>query len=273
VNDGAGGAIITWEDYRSDTTDVYAQRITKGGAVAWAVNGVSISSTTGVQRQARIASDDNYGAYISWVDERGTSKDIYVNHVSQDGLVPTLLAGFSASITEDVITVRWSLSESGDQLAHIVFRAEGNGEFDELPASPTARGLQYEIVDANVSPGASYCYRVYARDADGDQQLFTTDWLTVAPVTLVLDQNCPNPFNPTTRIGFSLDREDHITLAIYDVKGRLVTTLLDERALAGVKSAVWDGRDANGIVVSGGVYFYRLTVGNRTLTRKAVLLI
>ena len=254
VNDGVGGAIITWEDSRSDTTDVYAQRITKGGAVAWAVDGVSISSATGVQRQSRIASDGDYGAYISWPDERGTSKDIYVNQVSQDGLVPTLLAGFSTSITEDAITVRWSLSESGDQLAHIVFRGQGSGEFHQLTASPSGRGLQYEVVDANVSPGASYHYRVYAKDADGDQQLFTTEWLTVAPATLALEQNYPNPFNPTTRIGFSLDREEHITLAIYDVKGRLVTTLLDERALAGVNSVEWDGRDANGNVVSGGVY-------------------
>ena len=83
---------------------------------------------------------------------------------------------------------------------------------------------------------------------------------------------CPNPFNPTTRIGFSLYREEHVTLAIYDVKGRLVTTLLDERALAGVNSVEWDGRDANGNVVSGGVYFYRLEVGAEILTKRMVLL-
>jgi hypothetical protein len=274
VDDGAGGAIITWEDYRSatDTTDVYAQRITKGGAVAWAVDGVSISSTAGVQRQARIASDDNYGAYIAWVDERGTDKDIYVNHVNPDGLVPTFLAGFSTSITDNAITVRWRLSEAGNQLAHRVFRAEGNGEFKELTTSLAIRGLEYEMVDSDVAPGESYRYCVYADDADGSRMLFTTESMTVAPVTLVLDQNNPNPFNPGTMVSFTIPKAGRVTLNIFDVSGRHVRTIVDGVLTTGTKQFSWDGMDENGVRVSSGVYFYQLSFANKTLTKKMTLL-
>ena len=63
-----------------------------------------------------------------------------------------------------------------------------------------------------------------------------------------------------------------MTLSIHDVAGRLVTTLIDRRMDAGAHTTEWDGMDVRGERVTSGVYFYRLTAGNRTLTRKAVLL-
>ncbi len=95
--------------------------------------------------------------------------------------------------------------------------------------------------------------------------------VTTPRAQFALEQNHPNPFNPVTRIDFSLARAEQVTVALYDVSGRLVRTLVDRRLGAGVHSTEWDGRDKGGNAVAGGVYFYRLTAGNRTLTRKAVL--
>jgi hypothetical protein len=89
---------------------------------------------------------------------------------------------------------------------------------------------------------------------------------------LGLAQNIPNPFNPTTRIDFYLDREERITLIIYDVEGRVVRELIDRTMRPGSHTESWDGRDTNGNAVASGVYFYRLNAGRRTLARKAVLL-
>lgn len=88
---------------------------------------------------------------------------------------------------------------------------------------------------------------------------------------VVLQQNYPNPFNPTTTIDFAIDSAEHVTLSIYDVSGRRVTTLVDGTLAAGAHSEVWDGRDAHGARVASGVYFYRLTAGQSTRTRKAIL--
>ena len=70
----------------------------------------------------------------------------------------------------------------------------------------------------------------------------------------------PNPFNPRTVLAFDLDRAADVTLAVYDVRGRRVQTLIDgESVLAGRHSRVWDGTDTNGRPVAAGVYLYRVT--------------
>jgi hypothetical protein len=93
-----------------------------------------------------------------------------------------------------------------------------------------------------------------------------------APPSLTLDQNYPNPFNPTTVITFTLPERLFVNLSIFDLKGRLVKTLVDEPLAAGFKDVTWDGRDRRGNAVSSGVYFCRLRAGKEWLTRKLVLL-
>jgi glycosidase len=87
-----------------------------------------------------------------------------------------------------------------------------------------------------------------------------------------LGQNYPNPFNPSTTISFVLPRESHVTLSIFDIRGRPVKTVRDEIVPEGHREVVWDGRDELGNGVSSGIYFYRLTAGEQTLTKKMVLL-
>jgi aminopeptidase N len=93
-----------------------------------------------------------------------------------------------------------------------------------------------------------------------------------APASAFLSQNWPNPFNPSTTIEFGLSRPGNVSLRIYDSRGALVNTLLDRHLPAGSHETVWNGTDSKGNQVASGVYFYRLTSGERTLTRKMVLL-
>ncbi len=86
-------------------------------------------------------------------------------------------------------------------------------------------------------------------------------------------QNIPNPFNPSTVIGYDVpEGGGHVTLRIYDVGGRLVRTLIDGFESAGRKSVTWHGRDARGHRVATGVYFYHMTAPGFEETRKLVLL-
>jgi len=95
----------------------------------------------------------------------------------------------------------------------------------------------------------------------------------VLPSVMVLEQNYPNPFNPVTNIRFTIETHGFASLQVFDITGRLVTTLVDEQLPIGQHEAVWDGSD-----VSSGVYLIRLSFGNppaaylTQLTKKMVLL-
>jgi hypothetical protein len=94
---------------------------------------------------------------------------------------------------------------------------------------------------------------------------------------LALEQNCPNPFNPVTTIGFTVpggnEREAEVSLVVYAVDGSLVRTLFAGSLPCGTRQSVpWDGTDASGNRVASGVYFYRLTQGAAVESRSMVLM-
>ncbi|MCB2230163.1 T9SS type A sorting domain-containing protein [bacterium] len=92
------------------------------------------------------------------------------------------------------------------------------------------------------------------------------------PVSMELAQNYPNPFNPTTSIRYALSVAADARLTVSNVLGQHVRTVVDCRQGAGSYEVEWDGRDDRGRVVGSGVYFYRLEVGDRSLSRKMLLL-
>ena len=89
VSDGAGGAIITWQDNRSGTSrDIYAQRIAADGTPQWTASGVALCTASGNQEFPTIASDGAGGAIITWQDGRpGTTIDVYAQRISTTGAV------------------------------------------------------------------------------------------------------------------------------------------------------------------------------------------
>jgi subtilisin family serine protease len=86
-----------------------------------------------------------------------------------------------------------------------------------------------------------------------------------------LAQNHPNPFNPSTRIAFSVADPGHVELGVYDLSGRLVRTLVSGQRGVGDYHVTWDGRNAEGGRAPSGLYFYRLQTGGQTISRKMTL--
>jgi flagellar hook assembly protein FlgD len=82
----------------------------------------------------------------------------------------------------------------------------------------------------------------------------------------------PNPFNPLTRVAFSLAAEGFVSLDVYDMQGRLVRRLVSEERAAGPHSVVWDGLDGDGRRVGSGVYVARLAADGQSAEHKMVLL-
>ncbi|MFO7655139.1 MAG: S8 family serine peptidase [Candidatus Krumholzibacteriia bacterium] len=91
------------------------------------------------------------------------------------------------------------------------------------------------------------------------------------PTAFALRQNVPNPFNPVTEIRFDLPQAAHTKLSIYDLRGRLIRTLVDAELPGGFHSAVWDGKDGTGIRAASGVYIYTIEAGSFVERRRMAL--
>jgi hypothetical protein len=87
-----------------------------------------------------------------------------------------------------------------------------------------------------------------------------------------LVSNFPNPFNPETVIAFSLSNVGNVEINVYNVRGQLVRTLVNDVYNAGVHQVVWNGRDENGVQVGSGVYFYRMRAGEYHSMRRMILM-
>ncbi len=128
-------------------------------------------------------------------------------------------------------------------------------------------------IDIEVLSDYTYTYYVTSVDElsyESDPSNFTITYVPpggqagrllvgeAVPKKYALHSNYPNPFNPTTAIRYDLPEASYVSLVIYDILGREVRTLLDNREEAGFKSVVWDGKDNDGNIASAGVYIYSL---------------
>ena len=93
----------------------------------------------------------------------------------------------------------------------------------------------------------------------------------VVPETISILGVYPNPFNPATTISFTIPASGFTKLVIYNISGQKVRELVLETMTAGMHNVMWDGRSDNGSPVSSGIYFSRLTMGERTASGRMLL--
>ncbi len=104
---------------------------------------------------------------------------------------------------------------------------------------------------------------------DGNNLLNVTDYQDSRNKSFALEQNFPNPFNPSTKIYFKLNKKEHIRLKIFDVLGNEIITLVDEEKDAGSYSVDFL---SNSRTISSGIYFYTLQNSSNSITKKMILL-
>ncbi len=95
---------------------------------------------------------------------------------------------------------------------------------------------------------------------------------TEIPAQYSLSQNYPNPFNPETTINYSIPKNEHVTLKVFDVLGCEVATLVDEYKNTGTYNVVFNVKTRHGASLQSGIYFYRLTAGSYSDTKKMILM-
>ena len=117
-----------------------------------------------------------------------------------------------------------------------------------------------------------------ARVAYADSYIFAIDTVTSVgdpvgglPAATRLALIYPNPFNPSTTVAFDLAGDGQVELAVFDVRGRLVSVVASGPMSAGRHQAIWHGQDRDGRSVPSGTYFCRLMAGGETQTMKLLL--
>jgi hypothetical protein len=247
ASDGAGGAIVTWQDYRSHTSfDVYAQRVLASGKVApiWPANGTLVCDAPESQTYPKLMSSDAGSTIIIWCDSRGgAGSDLYAQHVLISGVADPAWPTGGTPVC----------SAASDQV-YPEFVSDGAG------------GAIVAWFDYRSGPGSDiYAVRLYGSGGVAAVSPGGTEQFAVSPLH-------PNPAEAGTTISLDLPTAQRVSVSVYDVTGQLVRTLAAERELpAGSQSLVWDGRSDAGTRVGAGVYFVRVTAGSASVARRVAV--
>jgi hypothetical protein len=193
-------------------------------------------------------------------------------------VLPVELVEFTATANRMNAVLHWTTATEVDNDGFEIERRQtGNWEkVGFVPGEGTSSWPQvYSYTDKNLSPGR-YVYRIKQIDRGGSFKYFGHGEVEIAvPATCVLEQNFPNPFNPSTHFSFSLPWNALVSLKVFDALGREVSAVFSEELPAGQHSRQW-----NAAALPSGIYFYRLVVnatsleqsGSYTATRKLLLL-
>ena len=197
-----------------------------------------------------------------------------------------------SNINTGSITFSWgeSSDQNGDSLYYLMRATSAEIGNHDIDTSATSFSVSYadmieDMTENNVTV-ATIEWTVHVTDgidtveANNAPFSITIDggWAMNAsaealiPEVFALHQNYPNPFNPTTTLSFSVPTEGVMSLNIYDMTGRLVSTLVDGNLNQGYHSITWNGMDRNGHAVSSGMYIYSLNSEGASITKKMVMM-
>lgn len=202
-------------------------------------------------------------------------------------LSPPAPATFQVVAGKSKISTYWTLNTTtGSSIAgYRLYRAEADFKGDSA-WTMIYQGTNLGFMDTNVTPGFSYYYYLTTYDANGNEStMHTRTDVPAIPLAgtdtgvldadralrFALDQNAPNPFNPTTTIRFSVAAAGPTRLDIYSTNGQIIRTLVNGAVSVGANSVQWDGKDMTGRPVASGTYLYRLTNGQNTSVRRMIL--
>ncbi len=233
-------------------------------------NNISILNDSTIFRLGNGITDDNdmYFNNLRWID-------FPYSTAFQDTILSE--SNFNLEWESYVYTTHYKFQLSNDNFNSLLL--------DVLIERPTQGNPSISIPFEGVYPanGTFYSYRLCGFDDENYQTSWTPEIMFIygavgvkntlsQPFDYNLNQNYPNPFNPTTIISYDLPEASDLSLTIYDITGRTITTLTDTHQLAGTYSIQWSGTDDSGNQVSTGVYFARLQSGDFSQGIKMVFL-
>jgi len=203
-------------------------------------------------------------------------EDVFLVKLSGGGVIPVELSSFSAAAKGNYVRLSWATATETNNASFDIQRSSDKHNFATIATisgkGTTAEMNEYSFIDKNIT-ASKYFYRLKQNDFDGVSSYSGIIEVEVAqPKDFELLQNYPNPFNPSTLISYQLPADSKVTLKVYNVLGKEITTLFNGNQAAGRYNVKFD---AGSKKLSSGVYYYRLQVnnalGNFTETKKMIL--
>ncbi len=250
------GYEVGWDSVSATGSGSYAHAIDAGTSTRASVCGLT-PGTWYVAVRTRNA----LGMTSAWSAE----------HVVTLTATAVAISVFDAESSPEGVALRWDVSPAADAPAGFRIERAADGDATVAVVAPRLDASARAFVDRTVVPGTGYTYWLVARDASGGQTRSAPVHVVTEPPALVLNQNVPNPFNPSTTIRFVVPTDGPVRLDVFDVRGARVVTLVDATLSAGAHAVSWNGRDARGRAVASGSYFCRLVAAGGSATRKMLL--
>ena len=254
---------------------IQGMMINTSGTNAWGST-IALSSLVSDKGRLQIVKDISDAGLAFWSDKR-VENGIYGQKINTNGtlgnvIVPVELTGFSSVVSGNSVTLEWSTATETNNAGFTVERKSATGSWAKASeiqgAGTSTKPVEYRFTDNNLASG-KYNYRLIQRDFDGKEAVYNllNEVEISVPGQFELGQNYPNPFNPTTVIRYCLPVSGMTTLKVYDETGEQVATLVEGVKDAGNYEVKFDARG-----LSSGIYFYTLTSGEFTQTRKLILM-
>ena len=270
TSDASGGAIVTWSN--SSQYLQYVQRVDSSGIIRWPSGGVALGGIGGGGAQ-RITPDGHGGAFVGY---GGFLQHLNVTGTrlwAPEGVPYSADTTFESSQAPSPAGGVWNFWEKWTNgFGYSVFGQwiDGTGKVRwGEKGTKTNNTISHQVYPNATTDGRGHVFVCWEDDRRGNDGIYLSKFDTVGIMTAVrsrpreypsgpvLEQNYPNPFNPSTTLRFGLPTAGNVSLIVYDVLGREVTTLVRGTMDAGYHTTTW-----NASSVASGVYFARLTVTN-----------
>ena len=276
---------VVWVDQRDRDgyDEVYYKRSTDGGK-NWGPDTRLTNNTYYFSSWSPSISVSGLLVHVVWMDNRDGDNEIYFKR-STDGGVNW---GAETRLTNNTGSSEYPSVAVSGSIIHVVWNDNRDGDFEIYYNRSTYGGVSWEAetrltnaselsVNPSITVSGSFVHVVWKDLRDGNWEIYYKRDLTgnvsgikdidlEIPEGFALEQNHPNPFNPSTRISWQLPVSNWQTLKVYDVLESEVATLVDEYKSAGSYEV-----EFNAAILPSGVYFYQLTNHNFIQTRKMIL--
>lgn len=217
---------------------------------------------------------DNFGSFVIRQGDNLTSPKLKFDSIiasakwTSTGGLPVELVDFNVSSSESSTDIFWSTASEINNYGFEIERSIDKLNWDKIGFIPgkgnTTEKQTYYFSDKRVN--ANVFYRLKQIDNNGDFHYSSIKSLKIEPSSFNLFTNYPNPFNPGTIISYQLTANSFVTLKVFDLLGREITTLENTRKNPGKHDIHFDATE-----LTAGIYIYQLRAGNQVETRKMLL--
>jgi len=294
VRAAAGDLIILFEEY-TNAVDAYvkAMKLDTDGNYVWTEQQVTMCSIAASKVHSVAGQLVNDKIIATWEDDRNGASDIFAQNINLDGslgvsFTPVWLTDFNTSYIDENVTLNWTTAWETNNSGWNIYRSQTaifeeaiQVNIDLIPGMGTVTiPTDYVFIDDDdFTVGEVYWYWLEAVDMGGATFLF-------GPVIIIIEgvdtneilnnynnlSNYPNPFNPITNVSYSINETSKVTIEVYNLKGQLVKTLVNEVKDKGDHSVTWNGSDSSNKSVSSGIYLYKMKSNNFTSIKKMILM-